>query len=212
MNSTKVNLMELRARAERAIALGQAGQFEDQVAAGRMQIDYTRLVEELRVYQAELELQNEELVQAQAKLAEALERYRLLFEQLPLPALVVDGVGFIVEANRQTAELLGLSRHRSLRGLSVFQLFDFDSRARLRPVVQRREKPPPGALSTLGLQLGSGRTLPCDVHVMQLRAVSRLEENSLLVLVDRGAELDLREGEQCLAITDRVETPPPVRG
>ncbi len=212
MNSPKVNIMELRARAERVIALGQANRFEAPAAAGQTQIDYTRLVEELRVYQAELELQNEELVQAQAKLAEALERYRLLFEQLPLPALVVDGVGFIVEANRQTAELLGLSRHRSLRGLSVFQLFDFDSRARLRPVVQRREKPPPGALSTLGLQLGSGRTLPCDVHVMQLRAVSRLEENSLLVLVDRGAELDLREGEQCLAITDRVETPPPVRG
>ena len=212
MNSPKVNIMELRARAERVIALGQANRFEAPAAAGQTQIDYTRLVEELRVYQAELELQNEELVQAQAKLAGALERYRLLFEQLPLPALVVEGVGFIVEANRQTAELLGLSRHRSLRGLSVFQLFDFDSRARLRPVVQRREKPPPGALSTLGLQLGSGRTLPCDVHVMQLRAVSRLEENSLLVLVDRGAELDLREGEQCLAITDRVETPPPVRG
>lgn len=193
MNQPKVNLLELRARAERAIVRGQASQFDAPGGAG--QGDFTHLVEELRVYQAELELQNEELVQAQAKIAGALERYRLLFDHLPLPALVVDGLGFIVEANRQTAELLGVSRHRSLRGGSVFQLFDFDSRARLRPVVQRQEKPAHGALNFLGVRLGTDRTLPCDVHVMPLRAASKLEENTLLVLVDRSADLALRESE-----------------
>ena len=193
MSHSKVNLVALRARAEQAIARGQASRPNATVAVD--QGDVTRLVEELCVYQAELEIQNEELVQAQVRIAGALERYRLLFEHLPLPALVVDGLGFIVEANRQTADLLGLSRHRSLRGGSVFQLFDFDSRARLRPVVQRREKPPSGALNFLGLQVAADRTLPCDVHVMQLRAASKLEENSLLVLVDRSADLALRESE-----------------
>ena len=193
MSQPKVNLMELRARAELAIARGQACRPAASEARGER--DFAYLVEELRVYQAELEIQNEELIQAQAKIAGALERYRLLFDHMPLPALVVDGLGFIVEANRQTAELLGVSRHRSLRGGSVFQLFDFDSRARLRPVVQRREQPPAGVLNALGVKLSADRTLPCDVHVMPLGAASRLEESTLLVLVDRGVDLALRESE-----------------
>ena len=194
MSHPKVNLGELRARAEQAIARGLASRLDTPAVAG--QGDFTQLVEELRVYQAELELQNEELVQAQSKIAGALERYRLLFDHLPLPALVVDGLGFIVEANRQTEELLGLSRPRSLRGYSVFQLFDFDSRARLRPFVHRRVPPPPGGLSFLSLKRGADQTLPCDVHVMSLHAATNQEENSLLVLVDRSADLALRESEQ----------------
>ncbi len=194
MSHSPVNLGALRARAEEAIARGLASRLDTPAVAG--QGDVTQLVEELRVYQAELELQNEELVQAQSKIAGALERYRLLFDHLPLPALVVDGLGFIVEANRQTEELLGLSPHRSLRGGSVFQLFDFDSRARLRPFVHRRVPPPPGGLSFLNLKLGGDQTLPCDVHVMPLRAGTNQEENNLLVLVDRSADLALRESEQ----------------
>ena len=194
MSHSPVNLGALRARAEQAIARGLASRLDTPAVAG--QGDFTQLVEELRVYQAELELQNEELVQAQSKIAGALERYRLLFDHLPLPALVVDGLGFIVEANRQTEELLGLSRPRSLRGYSVFQLFDFDSRARLRPFVHRRVPPPPGGLSFLSLKRGADQTLPCDVHVMSLHAATNQEESSLLVLVDRSADLALRESEQ----------------
>ncbi len=194
MSHSPVNLGALRARAEEAIARGLASRLDTPAVAG--QGDFTQLVEELRVYQAELELQNEELVQAQSKIAGALERYRLLFDHLPLPALVVDGLGFIVEANRQTEELLGLSRPRSLRGYSVFQLFDFDSRARLRPFVHRRVPPPPGGLSFLSLKRGADQTLPCDVHVMSLHAATNQEESSLLVLVDRSADLALRESEQ----------------
>ena len=194
MSHSKVNLVALRARAEEAIARGLASRLDTPVVAG--QGDVTQLVEELRVYQAELELQNEELIQAQGKIAGALERYRLLFDHLPLPALVVDGLGFIVEANRQTEELLGLSRPRSLRGGSVFQLFDFDSRARLRPFVHRRVPPPPGGLSFLSVKRGADQSLPCDVHVMSLQAASSLEETSLLVLVDRSADLALWESEQ----------------
>ena len=75
MSHPKVNLVELRARAEQAITQGLASRLDTPAVAG--QGDVTQLVEELRVYQAELELQNEELVQAQSKIAGALQRYQL---------------------------------------------------------------------------------------------------------------------------------------
>jgi hypothetical protein len=48
----------------------------------------TKLLEELRIYQVELELQNEELRDAQQEAELARKRYQTLFAQMPLAALV----------------------------------------------------------------------------------------------------------------------------
>ena len=132
MNDRKVNLTELRERAEQAIAHGEASLHE---TGGRAtEREFHHLVEELRIYQTELEIQNDELVQAQSHIALALEKYRMLFDHLPLPGFVVDIQGFIVEANQQACELFGISRNITLQRGSVIQFFDFESRTRLSPV------------------------------------------------------------------------------
>ena len=51
-----------------------------------------RLIEELRFYQVELEMQNEELQVAQQRAELASARHRQLFQRMPLPALVLDKV------------------------------------------------------------------------------------------------------------------------
>ena len=193
MSERKVNLTALRERAQEAIAQGQARARLSQGGASNLEL--THLLEELGVYQTELEIQNEELGLAQSQIASALEQYRLLFDHLPLPAFVVDAKGFIVEANRQACELFGISQHIALQRGSVARFLDFDSRARLHRVLRDSPGPEPQALEQVAVRLGADQIIPCDLHLMHFGSNYHREEQSLLVLVDRSADLALRESE-----------------
>ncbi|PKP22060.1 MAG: hypothetical protein CVU04_00030 [Bacteroidetes bacterium HGW-Bacteroidetes-20] len=67
--------------------------------------DLKVLVEELSIYQIELEHQNNELIQAQELLQQNRNRYLDLFDNAPIGYLIVDKNGFIKEIN-STAALL----------------------------------------------------------------------------------------------------------
>jgi two-component system, LuxR family, sensor kinase FixL len=92
---------------ERAEALLRA-QVTDQLT---MPIgDVQALVHELSVYQVELELQNEELRQAQVELAQSRDRYSGLYEFAPVGYLTLNKDGTILEANLMAAKMLGVDR------------------------------------------------------------------------------------------------------
>ncbi len=97
MNKNQVNLSLLRQRAEQVLAASDQELREE--SADWQAKDVQRLVEELRIYQTELEIQNQELLQSQSSLVVTLDKYRSLFDYMPLPALLVDDRGFILENN-----------------------------------------------------------------------------------------------------------------
>jgi PAS domain S-box-containing protein len=194
MSQHQVNLEVLRQRAEKAIERSQAG-LTGQTETIK-EADARKLVEELRIYQTELEIQNLELSSAQSQISLTLEKYRALFDNLPLPAIIANGQGFIVEANRQASELLGLHRNAGLQHRSVLQLFDVDSRSHLYPALGNRTDPAPRTIEHLGLHTGAGQTIPCDAHVIHLQEESTFEGRTLLVLVDQSTEMALRESEE----------------
>ena len=68
--------------------------------------DIQRLVYELQVHQMELEIQNEELRQAQLE----VERIPDLYNSAPIGYLTADDRGVIAEANQTVATLLGVSK------------------------------------------------------------------------------------------------------
>ena len=194
MNQRQVNLDELRERATRAIAQSrQSGAGAS--AAGEPSADSGHLVEEMRIYQTELEIQNQELSVAQTEVSTALEKYRGLFENLPLPSIVIDSRGFIVDANLQARDLLGLSSISALQHRSAFQLFVSASRERLYKVLRDRIYGAPQILDMLDLSLDQGRKLTCDVHIIHLNDESRQEQQSILLLVDQSAVVALHESE-----------------
>ncbi len=67
-----------------------------------------RLIEELQVYQVELELQNEELRNAQQSLEQSRDQYAELYHEAPVGYMTLDGQGRIIEVNKTACGLLGL--------------------------------------------------------------------------------------------------------
>jgi two-component system NarL family sensor kinase len=68
------------------------------------------LNQELQIYQAELEIQKEELRQTQVKLEEAHNKYAELYDFAPIGYIITNERGLIVEANLTAAKMLGLAR------------------------------------------------------------------------------------------------------
>ncbi len=97
---------EREARARLAL---QRGEFDlaDQLLA-RENLELDSLVENLRIYQAELEIQNAELREAQASSELALDRFAKLFSHLPLAMLVIDRAGQVLQTNAKANVLFGL--------------------------------------------------------------------------------------------------------
>jgi PAS domain S-box-containing protein len=74
-----------------------------------------RLVYELQIHQVELELQNQQLTEAQLALASSRDQYADLYDFAPLGYLTLDSSGVIVECNITAASLLGVGRESLLR-------------------------------------------------------------------------------------------------
>jgi PAS domain S-box-containing protein len=80
----------------------------------RTEMETTRLVHELEVHQIELEMQNEELLQARAQSEELLARYTDLYDFAPTGYFTLARDGTIVAVNLTGVRLVGLERAQLL--------------------------------------------------------------------------------------------------
>lgn len=118
MKTPSSRLDTLRNRALEALKAGE-GRLDHLPESARH--DVAVLLEELRIYQAELEIQNQQLIEAQQAGEQQLQRYSALFSNLPLPALVLNDSGVVLEDNEAVRQLFGMGRLQFLNH-SVFRL------------------------------------------------------------------------------------------
>lgn len=79
------------------------------------------LIQEFNTYQIELELQNEELRQAQIELENSRRKYQELYDFAPTGYITLNCKGLITEANLTASAILGMERRRLLhQRLSAF--------------------------------------------------------------------------------------------
>jgi PAS domain S-box-containing protein len=116
---------------------------EEELGEQEPTADAARLIHELRVHQLELEMQNEELRQAQALLEESRTKYSDLYDFAPVGYLTLDQSGGIIRANLTAATLLGVERGRLVGRLFPLLLKPADRkvlRDHLAQVFQSRER------------------------------------------------------------------------
>jgi PAS domain-containing protein len=89
-----------------------------------LEYDTKKLLHELQVHQIELEMQNEELRQANETAEEALKKYTMLYDFAPMGYFTLDGEGTICDLNFTGAEILGDKRFKLIS--SNFKLFVSD--------------------------------------------------------------------------------------
>ena len=106
---------------------------------------------ELKVYQIELEMQNEELRRAQLQLDTERARYFDLYDLAPVGYLAVNEVGLVLQSNLKAASLLGLARSELVN----------------RPISRFIAKTSQDDFYLLRRQmLETGRTSQCDVQLV----------------------------------------------
>ncbi len=111
----------LRSRARQALASGDFEWADNNLL--ETELDLAELVQNLRIYQVELELQNAELRQSQTAAERMADRYNTLFSNIPQAVLIIDRSGLILEANQAANILFGL-RKQHLRNHYLPRLVD----------------------------------------------------------------------------------------
>ncbi len=188
---TSERLQQLK---QRALELLRQQELSDD-AGPVASIDVTKLLEDLRIYQVELELQNEELRAAQQDADLSRRRYQALFEQMPLPTLVVNGQGIIQDCNERAGTLLGAPKYRVGPDSRLFDRLDTQSRTRLHVALRDVRQGDAVVLSKLVLNDADGKPTVLDAHLIHLSLNYHLDSHTLVLLVDRSAE-QAREAEQ----------------
>ena len=204
MKSLERQVDELRARAQQALAQSAASPdapgVPDVPGLRDDMHDAMRLLEELRIYQTELEIQNQDLIAAQGVAGEALRKYKWLFESLPLHGLIVDKQGFVVEGNALAREEFGLRQQASLQRRSIYQLFDMESRTALHAALSSNTAPTATIACQFEHTAGDQpqQTRYAQAFVLPLPGADPGQEHRLMLLVDRTAEHSLQRKHHAL--------------
>ena len=185
---------ELKALGERALAMLRSGDVslaEEMLNHG--DVSLAELVENLRVYQAELEIQNEELRAARLQQQHAFERFSTLFNLAPMPMLVMDRTGLILEGNRAAAQVFGLE-NRHLRQHFFRTLIRSEDQARALGGFSVASAHGEAHITELNFVLGAGQGFLGDLHIAALPAAQRLDMWAFIcVVMDQSDQIRQRE-------------------
>lgn len=198
MKHPKVNLVELRTRALAAMRSEQGASFESYLAD--LAVDTPRLVEELSIYQTELEMQNQDLVQSQDQLARTGRKYQALFSGLPVPALLCDAQGFIHEMNGEAQACFRLRDDAVVQRYSFLHLIDPGYRQQAQRALAAACTGQPLQDQRLQISIQGGTRAYFDLRLRMLDDHASGTPLLMAVLVDRTTEVAYAEQSHALEV------------
>lgn len=180
---------EIRVQALKAL---RSGDFDFALrAVQRGEANIAEMVEDLKIYQAELEMQNEELRQAQVRSEIAVERFSKLFSLLPMPALVINEMGVVSECNDLAERRFKLDR-RMFANHFFPRLVKKQEHHRLRRAIEQSKLSGASSLSEVGMQAADTSVFIANLHFSIIP--NHDSENPLfaVVVVDQTQVLEQR--------------------
>lgn len=174
----------------------------EQVAKKRLEMknilpsvpEMLKLIEELEIYQVELEMQNEELIRTRSDAQLAAGKYTELYDFAPLGYLTLSKEGKIMDLNLTGAKILGKERSRLKN--SLFGSFVSDDTKQsfnlfLKKVFKNKTK------ETCDVTLIVHGNIPMDVQLTGI--VTKKGEQCLATMIDLTGK---KEVEEALAISE----------
>ncbi|NRF68206.1 PAS domain S-box protein [Aquincola sp. S2] len=167
--------------------------------------DIAQLVHELGVHQIELEMQNEQLRQAQVALEASRDRYLGLFEHAPVAYLTFELDGRIVEANGRAAALLDRTIEQLLR-LHFVELIEPVDRPAYHRAYSTLLRGVGAQLAELRLRVGNGALRFVDLQIALVADDGTGQSQCRAALIDTTERMAMRErGARLAAIVDSSE-------
>ena len=161
--------------------------------------DMLDLIHELKVHQAELEIQNEELQRAQDELTTLHQAFESLYEFAPCGYLTLNNKGIITRVNLAAVALLETDR-RSLWHSGFSQFIDFDHAYAF--ISARKKAAETGTTQSVVLPLKRGKKSPVWVQANieadrdDADAVTQWRVVLMDITPQKAAEASLRESEE----------------
>lgn len=168
------NASMLRKKAEELLKSKQI-----KVAGAALEADTKKLLHELQVHQIELEMQNEELREANEIAENALKKYTMLYDFAPMGYFTLSPDGSIVDLNFTAAEILNEKRFALLN--TNFKLFVAEE---YKPLFNKflSDVQLSNKKESCELILGYDNNTLCNVYLEAV--VTGAEKNCLLSVVD----------------------------
>ncbi|MCK7583002.1 MAG: PAS domain S-box protein [Chromatiales bacterium] len=180
---------------ERALTALHQGRFHiaDELLQGA-NVELTAMVESLRIYQAELQIQNDELLRSQRQTQLALERFTAFFNGLPIAELVVDRHGLIQEANFAAQDLFDL-KHSHIHQHYFTRLVDETDRGLVADFWRRRlpEEHKTLTLKEIRFHGHEGGPFIGDLHVAPLSDFEGESDHYVCAIIDRTESVRQRQ-------------------
>lgn len=142
------------------------------------------IAEDLKSRQSDLDMQSEELRHTQMMTETALRRFAQLFATLPLPALVVDGLGMVQECNDRAAELFNLPASQ-LHAHYLQHLVHKKAHGRLHELLAQAQRHGQAMMGDMDMQTAGRRRFIADMHVASLPDLSAAAEHFIVTVVDQ---------------------------
>ena len=172
-------------RRELAIKALRNGDFDFALKAVQLgDASIPEMVEDLKIYQAELEIQNEELRESQVLTEQAMRRFSQFFAALPLPALVVDEAGVVQECNDSAERQFDLQGNH-LRSHFLPRLVQKQEHARLQRFMHQVMDTGQGVLTHVGLQATDKHLFIADLHAAMIPQLHEAAGQILVTIVDQ---------------------------
>jgi two-component system sensor histidine kinase/response regulator len=179
--------LQMRARAMAALRRGEFDLAEQAISRGDATL--AELIENLRTYQIELQMQSEELQRSYARTQQALDQFTLLFARLPVPALLMDANGVVVESNHRAEETFGLSA-AMMRGYLFHRMVDADDyQAEVRGALLDARGGGQAEVAAVRFRARSDQQLVGDLHVESIIDAVSGAQQFVCVIVDRTEQM-----------------------
>ena len=188
---------DLRARAEAGVRKPRSG------VTPLTAEEAEKLIEELRAHQTELELQNQELRQAELRLACERDRYANLYNSAPVGHITLDWQSVTKEVNQIAADMLGRER-AGLLGTSLSRYLNVQGGHTLHVHLLRTRKADVPQVCELELERADGTLRPVQVQSVAVHRSGDADTVCQTILSDL---TERRQFEETLASrTRQLET------